>query len=110
MPPEDGASTEDGMVHAAGPHAAAVRDNTGIVQTGPGAQAQVLGGAVALRSPSTVDAPPGGLVCLPKRGVRVFVGRDEQLERLDELVRAGAGVVAQTVHGLGGVGKSELAL
>ncbi|MFD0579972.1 tetratricopeptide repeat protein [Dactylosporangium darangshiense] len=84
------------------------------MQTGHGAQAQVrvqqLAGAVTLRSPAAVPAPPGGLIGLPKPPTRSFVGRDAQLDELDRLVQAGAGVVAQAVHGLGGVGKSELAL
>jgi tetratricopeptide (TPR) repeat protein/transcriptional regulator with XRE-family HTH domain len=52
-----------------------------------------------------LDAP---LVQLPRPPVRVFVGRDELLRRLD--VHHGGAVVIQAVHGLGGVGKSELAL
>jgi len=54
------------------------RDNIGIVQTGPGAQARILRQAVELGSPATVGAPAGDLLGLPKRAVRVFVGRDEQ--------------------------------
>lgn len=70
----------------------------------------MFGDAVVLHSPQRVAAPIGGLVGLPKRAVRYFAGRDRALEQLDELILAGASVVAQTVHGLGGIGKSELAL
>jgi tetratricopeptide (TPR) repeat protein len=99
-------------VQVQGQRAAWVGHNAGIVQTGDGALADIrqLAGAVMLRPPSEVPAPQGGLVRLSKPPARVFVGREEQLAELDRLVGAGAGVVAQTVHGLGGVGKSELAL
>jgi tetratricopeptide (TPR) repeat protein len=41
----------------------------------------------------------------------MFVGRADQMDEMDRLVLAGARVVAaQAVHGLGGVGKSELVL
>ncbi|GFJ76448.1 NB-ARC domain-containing protein [Phytohabitans houttuyneae] len=80
------------------------------MQTGNNARAQVLSGGVSLGTPGEIPAPPAGLVGLPKPARRVFVGRADPLDELDELVRAGAGVVAQAVHGLGGVGKTELAL
>jgi tetratricopeptide (TPR) repeat protein len=53
----------------------------------------------------------GPVTGLPRRPVRVFEGRDEALEVLGQAlgVRGGA-VVTQAVYGLGGVGKSELAL
>ncbi|MEV7007206.1 FxSxx-COOH system tetratricopeptide repeat protein [Streptosporangium sp. NPDC051022] len=92
---------------------AAGRDNTGQVTTGP---------------QSPIYAPrlePGSL--LPARQVQVpphepvrhleapraqqFVGRDQELERLREML-TGEGapvVVRQVVYGMGGVGKSELA-
>ncbi|MFF5291351.1 FxSxx-COOH system tetratricopeptide repeat protein [Paractinoplanes globisporus] len=83
----------------------------GVVQTGDRAQAFVAD-TVALGWPSAVPAPAGGLAGLPKPPVRSFVGRDEQLAELDHLLAAGAETVVQAraVHGLGGVGKSELAL
>jgi tetratricopeptide (TPR) repeat protein len=87
-----------------------VGHNAGVVQTGDHTHARVFTGTVSLGSPQAVDVPPGGLLSLPKPAARVFLGRDDQLDELDRLVRAGAGVVAQALHGLGGVGKSELAL
>jgi tetratricopeptide (TPR) repeat protein len=48
---------------------------------------------------------------LPRRPVRVFEGRDEALGVLGRALGArGGAVVTQAVYGLGGVGKSELAL
>ena len=61
----------------------------------------------ALRPVTEVAAPPG-LVNLPRR-TRTFVGRSEELARLEEALRGGNGVVVSAVHGLGGVGKSTLA-
>jgi tetratricopeptide (TPR) repeat protein len=110
MPDDTAPSRLATNVQATGAGAAAVDVNRGIVQTGSGAQARLLAEAVALGSPPTVPAPPGGLLGLPKPSTRVFVGRDEQLEQLDRIVHAGASVLTQTVHGLGGVGKSEIAL
>ncbi|MEV4532540.1 tetratricopeptide repeat protein [Asanoa sp. NPDC049518] len=102
------APERDSGVRAAGRNAAAVATNQGIVQTGAGAKA--IHNSVALGVPAQITVPEGGILGMPKPGVRDFVGRHEQLDALDGLVRAGAGVVAQAVHGLGGVGKSELAL
>jgi hypothetical protein len=91
-----------------GERSAAVGHNGGVVMTGD--QPRVVIGAVSLGAPAEVAAPAAGLLGLPRPPTRVFVGREDQLAELDRLVSAGAGVVAQTVHGLGGVGKSELAL
>lgn len=53
------------------------------------------------------EAPPH-MVNLPER-VRLFVGRERELARLDEAFGDTGGVVVQAVHGLGGIGKSTLA-
>ncbi|MEU7889854.1 tetratricopeptide repeat protein [Microbispora bryophytorum] len=66
--------------------------------------------APALPGVSAVGVPSGGLVGMPRVPARVFVGRDDQLAVLGEALRSGLGVIAQAVVGLGGVGKSELAL
>jgi len=57
-------------------------------------------------APAEVPAPTG-LINLPVRP-RLFVGRTEELRRLDAAVRDAGPVVVQAVHGLGGVGKSTL--
>ena len=50
---------------------------------------------------------PAGLSNLPRSGL--FVGRADELARLDAAMAGPAGMVVQAVHGLGGVGKSTLA-
>jgi tetratricopeptide (TPR) repeat protein len=53
----------------------------------------------------------GPVTGLPRRPVRVFEGRAEALGLLEQVLGARSGaVVTQAVYGLGGVGKSELAL
>ncbi|YCK36716.1 tetratricopeptide repeat protein [Actinomadura sp. ATCC 39365] len=55
---------------------------------------------------------PAGLSGLPRPPVAAFVGRDAALTALRRTLRdaKGPGVITQAVLGLGGVGKSELAL
>ncbi|MXQ65073.1 tetratricopeptide repeat protein [Actinomadura rayongensis] len=61
--------------------------------------------------PPVAQVEGAGLVGLPRQPARVFVGRDEALMTVRRtLTTGGAGVIAQSVVGLGGVGKSELAL
>jgi hypothetical protein len=53
----------------------------------------------------------GPVISLPRRPARVFEGREEALGILGRALGArGGAVVTQAVYGLGGVGKSELAL
>ncbi|GAA4923312.1 FxSxx-COOH system tetratricopeptide repeat protein [Nonomuraea thailandensis] len=56
--------------------------------------------------------PPSGMNGLPRRPAAAFVGRDAALGDLRRALddEPGAGVISQAVLGLGGVGKSELAL
>ncbi|MFB4285527.1 NB-ARC domain-containing protein [Nonomuraea sp. MTCD27] len=61
----------------------------------------------AVRPVVEVAAAPR-LVNLP-RHTRTFVGRGEELARLEAALRGGGEVVVAAVHGLGGVGKSTLA-
>ncbi|MER5940127.1 FxSxx-COOH system tetratricopeptide repeat protein [Streptomyces sp. NPDC001928] len=97
---------------AIGHRSAAPHTNRGIISTGDGAsidaRTQVLP-ADAYRPPAQVDPPPG-LTNLPAPASDVFVGRQEDLNRLETAVADGAGVVTQVMHGLGGVGKTTLAL
>ncbi|WP_433532727.1 FxSxx-COOH system tetratricopeptide repeat protein [Micromonospora sp. CA-263727] len=60
---------------------------------------------------SKPEAPPM-LSNLPRHPARVFLGRDDALVRVDELLgSAGHGIVIGPVlHGLGGIGKTELAI
>ncbi|WP_449065414.1 DUF7779 domain-containing protein, partial [Planomonospora algeriensis] len=60
--------------------------------------------------PPVAKVPATGLVGLPRRPAAVFVGRDDELATLQQALTAGPGVIAQAVIGLGGIGKSELAL
>ncbi|MFI8938306.1 tetratricopeptide repeat protein [Streptomyces syringium] len=89
-----------------GPGAVAVGSNQGIISTGDAATILHLP-AEALRAPAEVPAPPG-LNNLPAPRSAVFVGRDEDLARLGAAMDAGG--APTVVHGLGGMGKSTLAL
>jgi len=63
--------------------------------------------------PDAASTPaPSGLNGLPCRRAAVFVGRDEALERVEQALRQGANAQRPhaVVYGLGGIGKSELAL
>ncbi|QKG22989.1 FxSxx-COOH system tetratricopeptide repeat protein [Actinomadura verrucosospora] len=60
--------------------------------------------------PAAAQVAADGVVGLPRLPSRVFVGRDDALAGLGEVLRDGPGVIVQAVVGLGGVGKSELAL
>src|SRR5580693_1244536 len=73
--------------------------------------ALVSGGQVAgVPAPADVTAAPG-THNLPRPAARVFVGRDSALSQLrGALAGDASAVVTQAVYGLGGVGKSELAL
>ncbi|MEU7891209.1 tetratricopeptide repeat protein [Microbispora bryophytorum] len=56
------------------------------------------------------DAPPG-VLGMPRPPAAIFVGRDQALTRVAQALTEGAGVITQAaVYGLGGIGKSELAL
>jgi len=57
----------------------------------------------------TIDGPPNNLKVYGLARDR-FVGRDAELARLDELLQTQTQVAIAGVSGLGGVGKSELAL
>ncbi len=59
--------------------------------------------------PYDVQAPPG-LHNLPDLPPRVFVGREEALTALAAAMTRGSKAITQTVQGLGGVGKTTLAL
>jgi tetratricopeptide (TPR) repeat protein len=72
------------------------------------ARPQAPAGAVPEPAGVTV---PAGIHNLPRRPARVFVGRAGALDQLRGALAGDANaVVTQAVHGLGGVGKSELAL
>ncbi|MFG3101659.1 tetratricopeptide repeat protein [Streptomyces sp. NPDC048182] len=79
---------------------------------------KAAGNAVALEvispraertGPYDVDVP-AGLHNLPSLPTQVFVGRDEALTTLATALEQGSQAVTQTVQGLGGVGKTTLAL
>ncbi|MGX8907994.1 tetratricopeptide repeat protein [Streptomyces netropsis] len=99
-----------GPTEASGPGAVAVGSNQGIISTGDAAMIDNRSlhlPAEAFRAPADVPAPPG-LNNLPAPRSAVFVGRDEDLARLGAAMDGGG--AATVVHGLGGMGKSTLAL
>jgi tetratricopeptide (TPR) repeat protein len=54
---------------------------------------------------------PGGIPQnLPYSGASTFVGREEELNRLHELLQQGGQVAIASLQGMGGIGKTELAL
>ncbi|HAG84385.1 MAG TPA: tetratricopeptide repeat protein [Cyanobacteria bacterium UBA12227] len=60
--------------------------------------------------PPTPDAIVGVPQNLPYTGVTQFVGRDADLERLHDRMQRGTTVAVSAVSGMGGIGKTELAL
>ena len=67
-----------------------------------------LGGGIP--APAEVTIAPG-IHNLPRPSTRLFVGRDSALDRIVSVLAGDtSAVVTQAVYGLGGVGKSELAL
>ncbi|MFC4611958.1 NB-ARC domain-containing protein [Streptomyces maoxianensis] len=107
---------EAGGVQASGPRAVAA-ESIGVAITGDDARVVVLP-PQAVRWAQEVSAPPGA-GNLPGSASGVFVGRGGELERLRELLaREGEAAViqpqaqmrTQAIHGLGGIGKSALAL
>jgi tetratricopeptide (TPR) repeat protein len=106
---EDTAAGDAGDAPAAGP--AGVGVNYGVVSMGAGAtiDARTIHlPADAIRAPAVVAATPG-LHNLPAPGNPVFVDRADTLAQLD-MVMSQDPPSPPVVHGLGGTGKSTLAL
>ncbi|GGT34254.1 ATP-binding protein [Nonomuraea spiralis] len=70
----------------------------------------VAGQSARQALPSVSDVPADGVIGLPRRQSMVFVGRGDELEALGQALKDRPGVITQAVIGLGGIGKSELAL
>ncbi|WP_345575158.1 tetratricopeptide repeat-containing protein [Nonomuraea rosea] len=72
----------------------------------------LVGLIVQVRSSRRSPEPPSSprVVGLPRPPARRFVGRERALRQLTAAPEGGAGVVSQAICGLGGIGKSELAL
>jgi tetratricopeptide (TPR) repeat protein len=92
----------------------AVGGGIGVAITGDGAQVVMLP-AEAVRWAKDIEAPPGA-GNLPGSASGVFVGRQDELAELRQLLAdEGEAAVTQVsgaraIHGLGGIGKSALAL
>ncbi|WP_405909038.1 tetratricopeptide repeat protein [Streptomyces sp. NBC_00828] len=103
-----------GGVQATGARSIAVGGDVGVAITGDSARVVMLP-AEAVRWAQEVDAPPGA-ANLPGSASGVFVGREDELAQLRRLLAdEGEAAVTQVsgtraIHGLGGIGKSTLAL
>ena len=99
-----------GQWHAFGQGSAAVSDNRGITSTGPDARnTQIHLPSEAFTPPEQIPAPTR-LTNLPQPHSDVFVGREADMTRLHTAMTNGTGVITQVLRGLGGIGKSTLAL
>ncbi|PVE11938.1 FxSxx-COOH system tetratricopeptide repeat protein [Streptomyces scopuliridis] len=104
--------TETPGVAASGARAAAAATNYGIISTGDGATIDsrtVHLPAEAFTAPAEVVAA-GGLTNLPAPHSPVFVGRRADMAELSAAMSDGPPTTPAVVHGLGGMGKSTLAL
>ncbi|MGW3346315.1 tetratricopeptide repeat protein [Nonomuraea rubra] len=70
----------------------------------------LVGLIVQVRPPSRAPEPLLRVVELPRPPARYFLGRDHAMRQLTAAMRGEAGVISLAICGLGGVGKSELAL
>ncbi|MFJ8359301.1 tetratricopeptide repeat protein [Streptomyces sp. NPDC093984] len=104
----------NGGPQATGARSVAVGGGVGVAITGDGTQVVMLP-AEAVRWAKEIDAPPGA-GDLPGSASGVFVGRQDELAELRRLLAdEGEAAVTQVsgtraIHGLGGIGKSTLAL
>ncbi|MDH6143422.1 tetratricopeptide (TPR) repeat protein [Kitasatospora sp. GP30] len=99
------------MTSASGQRSLAANGHIGLAITGDDSSVTVLN-LPEIRSARDVPAPPGA-GNLPGPPPDRVVGRSEELRRLRELLtgqRGAAVTPRQAVHGMGGVGKSTLAL
>lgn len=115
-PPARADSAGDAAAADAGnrldPRSVSVGVNAGVISTGEGAviDARTIHlPAEAVRAPAGVAAAQG-LHNLPAPGNPVFVDRLEDLAELDTVMSAEPPASPPVVHGLGGTGKSTLAL
>ncbi|MFD0067267.1 tetratricopeptide repeat protein [Streptomyces sp. NPDC127574] len=103
-----------GGPQATGPRSIAVGGGVGVAITGDGARVVMLP-AEAVRWAKEAEAPPGA-GNLPGSASGIFVGRQDELAKLRRLLSAeGEAAVTQVsgtqaIHGLGGIGKTTLAL
>ncbi|MFI7660396.1 FxSxx-COOH system tetratricopeptide repeat protein, partial [Micromonospora parva] len=97
-----------GGVSAGGGRSVAAGEISGFAITGN--DAKVDARRIELHRASTAPDTGIRLHNLPKPPTRLFVGRQEEFAALEAVMSAGTGVICQAVHGLGGVGKTELAL
>ncbi|QXJ24059.1 tetratricopeptide repeat protein [Actinomadura graeca] len=90
-----------------GPRSPGVGVNFGTVKSGD----EITQAAVSLPAPETVRSA-ARLVALPRPATSVFLGRHDDYQRLEQVLAAAdeTVVVTQAVYGMGGVGKSEMAL
>ncbi|MEV4211552.1 FxSxx-COOH system tetratricopeptide repeat protein [Micromonospora sp. NPDC049662] len=99
---------EPGQVSAEGRRSIAAGEISGLAITGDAATVDAR--RIELHRASTAPDTGKRLHNLPKPSTRLFVGRQDELTALEAVMSAGSGVICQAVHGLGGVGKTELAL
>ncbi|MGW5467354.1 tetratricopeptide repeat protein [Streptomyces chartreusis] len=99
-----------GSVEASGDGSIAAGGSIRQALTGDGAVAHYVETSLTL-PPEALELPPEAppnMVNLPG-GTGLFIGREQELARLDSAFEGTGGVVVQAVHGLGGIGKSTLA-
>ncbi|MBE8473807.1 tetratricopeptide repeat protein [Streptomyces justiciae] len=96
------------MAGASGERAIAVGESIGVAVNGDNARIVVLP-ADAVRWARTVEAPQGAGF-LPGSASGVFVGREDELAELRAMLTDHGTAAVRAIHGLGGVGKSTLAL
>ncbi|MGX4738123.1 tetratricopeptide repeat protein [Kitasatospora griseola] len=104
-------SVQPSEVVARGNRSVAAKYLFGTVVTGDGARITVLPPNTE-RSPHEVSAPRK-LSNLPGSAARLFVGRSRELDRVERVLSADDGAAITQVcviHGLGGVGKTSLAM
>ncbi|MFC9746836.1 tetratricopeptide repeat protein, partial [Streptomyces niveus] len=97
---------------AGGERSTAVGANSGVLATGDGTrieQRTLVLPPDALK-PALTEDTLAGLHNLPHLDSAVFEGRNDALKALADLPSTGTGIVAQSVKGMGGVGKSTLVL